>query len=57
MQYLDYFLQVFAYFLPYAACVAAGGYLEYRYGAKVIAAAKADLAALKADLAALKAKL
>lgn len=57
MEVVAFVLQVFAYFLPYLACLGAGAYLEYRFGAKVLAALKAEQAVLKADLAALKAKL
>ena len=57
MEFFAVLLQALAYFLPYAACAGLGAYLEYRYGAKVVAALKADVAAVKAELAALKAKL
>lgn len=53
MEYVDYFLRAFAFFLPYLACVGLGGFLEYRYGANL----KADLASAKERLAALEASV
>jgi outer membrane murein-binding lipoprotein Lpp len=47
---------IIEYVLPVVALIALGGYLEYRFGAKVQATVSADVAALKADVASLKSK-
>lgn len=49
--------QVCAAWGPYVACIAAGAYAEYKFGAKAAAAIQAELTAAKVELAALKAKL
>jgi hypothetical protein len=57
MELLSFATQVLVYLLPYILAFGVGGYVEYKFGQKIVARVAALEAAAKADVAKVEAKV